>query len=414
MDSSPTPFWQNFGFFFNYLKQEKLYYQITLLALANVLLIIPVIIIQILLAAMLLLASYKLAFEVLHTVSSGQLEYADSKVYEIDDKIGFKAMVMAVIQLLIFIFVYPRDPATGMVLLILSTVATPAYLMILSKTQSIVASFNPFNLVTIMTRIGSEYILLLLFFLLCAGFNLAFRYYLADLIPGLVGDVITAWVLYFLLVFTFLVIGYVMYCHADELGQDTIDTEVFETRAANEEDPIKTRIKDLIAAGKPQEAINIIKQLKEEDNRTDLDVLLPQANDLLLIKNRQRPVDQLEQLMKENQLKAALQLVLDYLEDGHLIKPKDVNVQSRLIRYAFEKNQFSTVIKLCREFDKRYPLEHQDIVDNYFLVAKIYYQNNKTEQAQKLLTSLINKYSQTAQTQAISSYLKGIHKLAMD
>ncbi len=412
MDSPTTPFWKNFGFFFNYLKQEKLYYQITLLALANLLLAIPILVITILIAALLFLASYKLAFEVLHTVSTGQLVYHDSKTYEIDDKIGFKAMAMAVVQILIYVFVYRRDPATGMALLIFTTIATPAYLMMLSKTQSVVASLNPFNLVTLIQRIGTEYLLLLVFFLLCAGLNLGFRYFMADLLPGVIGDVIAAWVLYFLLVFTFLVIGYVMYCHADELGHDTVDTETYETPDHNQPDPIRLRLEQLLQNDQAQEAINIIQQLQAEDGRTDLDVYLPQAEDALLKQQRLRPVDQVEQLINKQQIKQALELALSYLNDGHLIKPKQASSQSQLIRYAFDKNQFATVLKLCRDFDQRYPLEHQEIVDNYFLVAKIYYQNKKTDPAKKLLRSLLSKYQKTANTAAISSYLTGIDKLS--
>ena len=116
---NPPPFWKQFGFFFAYLKQEKLYYQITLLAFANILLLIPSIIIVIFVGAMLFLASYKLAFEVLHTVSSGQFTYADGRSYEIDDKIGFKAIAMAILQLLIFLFIYRNDPPVGLALLIL-------------------------------------------------------------------------------------------------------------------------------------------------------------------------------------------------------------------------------------------------------------------------------------------------------
>ncbi len=412
MEQNPPPFWQKFGFFFQYLKQEKLYYQITLLAIANLLLAIPLWIISILIWAMLFLASYKLAFEVLHTVSSGQMEYADSRSYEVDDNIGFKAMAMAVVQLLIFIFVYRSDPPVGLALLIVTIVVTPAYLMMLSKTQSLVESFNPVNLMTVMTRIGTEYVLLLVFFMGCAAFNLAFRFYTADVLPGLIGDVITAWVLYFLLVFTFLVIGYVMYRHADELGHDTVDVEVVDTQTTHPEDPIKERVLQLLEDNKPQEAIGIIKELKNEDGRTDLDSYLAQAESLLVHENRQRPAEKLQDLVQARKLKEAVELYLSYADDGHLLKPESADIISQMIKYTFAKNQFNQVLKLCRDFDKRYPLEHEHIVNNFFLVAKIYYQHNKVEQSKKLLQTLIKKYSQTTNTQAISSYLKGIEKLS--
>lgn len=407
---NPPPFWRQFGFFFAYLKQEKLYFQITLLALANILMLIPSIIISILVGAMLFLASYKLAFEVLHTVSSGQLVYEDSG-YEIDDKIGFKAIVMAVIQILIYIFVFRSNPGLGLALLILTTLVTPAYLMMLSKTQDIGASLNPMNLVAVMSRIGFEYGILLVFFLLCGAFNLIFRYYMTQLMPGIIGDLFTAWVLYFLLVFTFLVIGYVMYRHAGELGHDTIDTEVVESHSINQVDPIKERIKTLIEAQKPQEAIAIIEDLQQSEKRDDLASYLSQAKNILLQESRLRPADQLQKLVDEKQHEKAIEMMQEYIEDGHFIKPKQANTLSLLIHYAFDKNQLKNVLQLCRDFDRRYPEEHQQIVDNFFLVAKIFYQNKKIQKAKKLLESLIQKYQKTADTKAVTSYLLGIKKI---
>ena len=408
------PFWRKLGFFLTYMKQEKLYYQITLLAFANVLTFIPIVIIPLLIAALLFLASYKLAFEVLHAVSSGQFTYADARSHEIDDKIGFKAMVMAIIQIVIFLFIYRSDPATGLALLILTTAATPAYLMMLSKTQSVITSLNPMNLVTVMTRIGFEYWMLLIFFLLCGAANLGFRYLMTDALPGIIGSVLTAWILYFLLAYTFAVIGYVMYRHADELGQETVDTELHESKSVEQVDPIKDRVKSLIAANKGQEAAAIIKQLKADDGRTDLDAYLSQAENLSLHDQRQRPADKLQQLINDKQYKEAVNIVFEYLEDGHFIKPKLASDMSQLIQYCFEKNQFKQVIKLTRQFDQRYPESHQQIVDNFFLVAKIYYQNKKVEQAEKLLSSLLNTYQNTANTQAVKSYLIGIKKIRRD
>ena len=407
----PPPFWNQFGFFFKYMQQEQLYYQITLLAAGNILLLIPSLIIGILVGAILFLASYKLAFEVLHAVSSGQLHYADNFNHEIDDKIGFKAICMAVIQLLIFLFIYRYDPPVGMALLVLTTVVTPAFLMMLSKTQDLASSFNPNNLIQVISRTGFEYVWLLVFFLLCGALNIMIRTYLPDVIPGIIGDLMLAWILYFLLVFTFLVIGYVMYRHADELGHHTIDTEVVESTAPNQTDPIKERIIALLAEDKGEEAIKIIQELKAEDNRTDLDHLLSQAETQVLKLKRQRPVDQLERLVQTGQHKQAIAMMLEYLEDGHLIKPKAVATLTQLIQVAYENNQFDVVLKLSRDLDKRYPLEHQAIVDNYFLVAKIFYQQDRIEAAKKLLQSLLKRYANSANTAAVSSYLAGINKL---
>jgi len=412
MSEGLPPFWKNFGYFFRYMQKDQLYFQITLLAIANILLVIPSIIITLLVGALLFLTSYKLAFEVLHTVASGQLSYQDNQTFDIDDKIGFKAIAMAIIQLLIYLFIYRYDPAVGLSLLILTVLVTPAYLMVLSQTQSVWPAFNPLNLVLVMTRIGAEYIALLVFFVACSALNLLLRYTLADSLPGIIGEVLLAWILYFLLIFSFLVIGYVMYRHADELGQDTIDTIQVKPDTSGHIDPIKDRIKDLMQQHKYQEVIAIVKELEAEGDRKDLHTYQQQAEQALTKQLRQRPEDRLARLVEDRQMREALAMALSYIDDGHHIKPMDPKPISQLIRYAFDNNQFNQVLKMSRGFDQRYPMDHQDIVDNYFLVAKIYYQHNRQEQCRKLLQSLISKYGNTANIRAVRSYLTGMEKMS--
>jgi hypothetical protein len=410
MSNKLPPFWKNFAFFFRYLQQDKLYFQITLLALANVLLLFPSIILDVVVGALLFLTSYKLAFEVLHTVAAGQLSYADSRTFEIDDNIGFKAITLAVVQLLIYLFIYRYDPPVGLALLLFSVLLTPAYLMVLSQTQSVLASLNPFNLVTVMGRIGFEYLLLTLFFVGCSALNYAIRLYLGEALPGVIGDVLLAWVLYFLLVFSFLVVGYVMYRHAEDLGQHTIDTLEVHSITEAIPDPIKQRIEELLPRHHYQEVIDIIAELETEGVRHDLGLYLQQAEQALLKQRRQRPEEQLSQLVTDGQLKEALEMALSYIEDGHHIKPLDPEPINRLIRFAYESNRFNATLKLCRGFDQRYPMEHQAIVDHFFLVAKIYDQHNRRPQAKALLSSVISKYQQTANVRALSSYLKGMER----
>ena len=412
MSDQPPPFWHQFGHFFRYMQKDKLFFQITLLAVANIFLVIPSIIITILIGSLLFLTSYKLAFEVLHTVASGQLDYQDNQTFDIDDKIGFKAVAMAVLQILIYLFIYRYDPPVGLALLIGTVLVTPAYLMVLSQTQSVLSAFNPVNLLLVMTRIGGEYIALLIFFIGCSALNLLIRFALADALPGIIGEVLLAWLLYFLLVFSFLVIGYVMYRHADDLGQDTIDTTKVKPDLSGHPDPIKDRIKGLMSQHKYSEVIAIVRELEKEGSRKDLHGYQQQAEQALTKQQRQRPEDRLVQLVQERHMREALTMALSYIDDGHHIKPLDPKPISQLIRFAFDNNQFNETLKLCRGFDQRYPMDHQEIVDNYFLVAKIYYQHNRQQQCRQLLESLVSKYGNTTNIRAVKSYLTGLEKMS--
>ncbi|WP_223786657.1 hypothetical protein [Marinicella meishanensis] len=133
---------------------------------------------------------------------------------------------------------------------------------------------------------------------------------------------IVAWVLYFLLVLTFLVIGYVMYRHADELGHDTVDTETVADQTSHPEDPIKDRVIELIAANQAKEAIDIIEEMQAEEGRHDLDPYWAQAQSMVVSQGRQRPADQLQALVAEGRFKAAMDMYDSYVDDGHSLKPQ--------------------------------------------------------------------------------------------
>ena len=138
-----------------------------------------------------------------------------------------------------------------------------------------------------------------------------------------------------------LVIGYVMYRHADDLGQDTIDTIQVKPVPGGHQDPIKDRIKDLMSQHKYQEVIGIVRELEAEGERQDLHTYQQQAQQALTKQHRQRPEDRLVQLIQEADMRAALAMALSYIDDGHHIKPLDPKPISQLIRFAFGNNQFS-------------------------------------------------------------------------
>ncbi|KAA3641648.1 MAG: hypothetical protein DWP95_06440, partial [Proteobacteria bacterium] len=306
------PFWRRFGFFLAYIRQDKLFFQITLLALFNLLLAIPSFIIQIIIHISLFLASYKLAFEVLNNLSRGEFTYRDSFSYQMSEVIGFKALGMPVLQLLLFIFVFRYDPSTGAVLLFLTTLLTPAFLMILAQSQSLIVAMNPSKQIQIATRIGAEYGLLTVFFVLLSGLNLLIRHLLSGVLPPLIEVVLMAWILYFLLVFSFSVIGYVMYRHADSIGHETMDNmedrQSSQSATQAKQDPIKQRIEDLLEAGDGQQALVIINEISQNQQRNDLNRYRLDAQHQARQQQTTIPTERIQQLVAKKQYHLAMQL----------------------------------------------------------------------------------------------------------
>lgn len=406
------PFWHRFGFFLAYIRQEKLFFQITLLAFLNLLLAIPSLIIQLFVQITLFLTSYKLAFEVLSSVSRGEFQYRDSLSHQMSELIGFKALGMPVLQLLIFIFLFRYDPATGAALLLLTTLLTPAFLMILAESQSLIHALNPLTQIQIATRIGTEYAALTLFFIVLSGLNLVIRLVFNGVLPAPIEGVFLAWLLYFLLVFSFSVIGYVMYRHADSIGHETMDdVEDRHSSKSNTQadyDPITLRIEELLAAGDGQQALAIIDEVCDNGQRDDINRYRRDAQHLARQQQATAPAEHVAQLVSAKQYRQAMIYIKKYHSDGHLIKPKNVATLQQLISYNAHNSNHAWVIRLYKQMARDFPKHHQDIVDAGHRAAQSLYQSNQADRSRRLLERLIRQYQQTTDVSQLKSYLIGI------
>ncbi len=398
-------------FFFSYMGSTKLFYLLSALAVASILEMIPIPFWGFLVSVMLFLAVYKVSFEVMLDVADGHFAFEDKYNKNISDTIGFKALGLPAIQLLILFFVTPQNPALSMALLVVSLFITPAYLMLLSQTDHVLSALNPVQLVEIVKRLGLDYWLMFGFLMVVGALVLLIEYLLNGLLPSWLDRIVYSLIYYYSLIFTFLVMGYVMYYHADELDHTPHDTE--DTRGkqnVDDGDPIKRRIEELIENKDPQSALAIIKDMQKE-GRDDLDALAHKAQNLLTVKSRQSPKEYLTQLIHQKEWSKATELWKSYQQDGHVLRPDEATDMGQLITHCNNKHQFAHVIQMVKGLDKAYPHEPQFIVDQFFLSAKILYQNKKTEQAGKLLQSIINKYDSKANVSAVSSYLKGLQKM---
>ena len=398
-------------FFVNYMGSNKLFFLITALAVASVLELIPIPFVGYLVAIMLFLAAYKVAFEVMLDVADGHFSFEDKYSLGVSDTIGFKAMALPVIQILIVILVGRSNPSLSIALLILTFFLTPAYLMLLSQTDHVISALNPVDLIEIVKRLGLDYWLLFAFLVVTGGVHLFIDYLIVDSFPLWIENMVLSFVLYYLLVFNFLVMGYVLYHNADELDYTPHDVE--DTRgksSVDDNDPIKRRIEELIENKDPKGAMAIIKDMQKE-GRDDLDALAHQAQNMLTVSSRQSPKEKLTQLIQQKDMAEALSLWKTYQQDGHSLRPDEAEEMEKLISYCNDKHLFAQVIQMVKGLDKHYAHAPQFIVDQFFLSAKILYQNKKPEQAGKLLQSIINKYDGKADISAVSSYLKGLQKM---
>ena len=404
--SELKPFWHYLPAFTAYLKQEKLYFLLLTLSITAIHQVLSIIFITMIINMLLYLALYKIAFDILRTTATGQADYEVATHINISDYVGFKALLLPFLTIIIFMLIYRTDPALGVAFLIIMLIIMPASYMLMAENGSLTEALNPHSILIIIKRIGFEYYMLALLHLAATMLPLLVAYFLSGKLVGWAEYVLFAMIYNFSVAWYFHVMGFVLYRHAEALGfnQDVMpQTQLFP------EDPIKDRIEQLLEEQQPEQALQAIEELEIHEGRTDLAYLKSQAQEQILLKSNRSIDDRITELIEQNQLLDALKAIAEMQQQGQQFRPEKINVLAKIIQYAHAKQQFKLVGHLIKGLDRAYPQEHQSIVDHYYMLAKILYDQGKTGKAITLLNRTVERYQNTAKVSGLKSYLRGIH-----
>lgn len=397
-------------YFLSYLQQDKLFYLLGGLAAANILALVPIPFWPLLVSVLLFLAAYKVAFELLLAVAEGDFEFRDRQDLGVGNTIGFKAFVPMLLVVLVVTLVLPNHWLLGVSLSVGILFFLPAYLMLLSQSQSVSAALNPLALVEVVVRVGLDYVLLAAVVLLLSWVRDWLEGFLLELEPQWLVMVVFYFVAYYLLAFMFVMMGYVIYSHADDLGVVLPDVEDVTGKIdLDAGDPVRQRVVELIGNQRPQEALQVVEEL-EREGRGDLGVLKAQAMNLLRLESHHSAAQQWQQLIERKQWREAAEFwkSADDVDALVLSGPEPV---ARLIDWCHERHYDGLAVQLCLSLEKHYPDSEQMVVDYLFLAAKLLYQNKQVLQAVRLLERTIGRYQQRANVGALQSYLTGLHKM---
>ena len=404
--SKLKPFWHYMPAFFAYMNQEKLYFLLMGLSIAAIHRVVYIIIVTWLISGLLYLTLYKIAFEVLRSTARGYDDFQDTTETLKNDYVGIKAMLLPLLPVPIYIFIYPNDPVLAIILMGLVLIIIPASYMLMAENGSLIESLNPESVITIIQRIGKEYYVLTALYIAITALAMVLINVLQDTLGNWMEYILIAAVYNFSVVWVFHIIGFVLYRHAEVLGFDESpipETELFS------EDPIKERIELLLEQEQAEEALKTIHDLQTNQQRTDLAYLKSQAEDQLRLQQRDSDDARISTLIENQDFMTALEKIDALLKRGRTFRPENIEHLDTIIQYARGKQKFNTVTVLIKGLDKHYPQEHQHIVDNYFLLAKILFEQGKTGKAITLLNRTVARYEKTAKVSSLKSYLRGIH-----
>ncbi|TDT38536.1 hypothetical protein DES49_2513 [Halospina denitrificans] len=340
---------------------------------------------------------YKFAYDVLDATARGwdsppEIQRGTSSL------VLFKTI--GLFMVLIFGLVMIASVTGSMLLLIAGVVfivlATPAAIITLAITGSLINALNPATWVDIMRTVGLPYFIAsLLLFMLGISRGVAESLLTGAVGAGFIGHIGLFLVGGYFLIASFHLMGYLVFQHHDALGvQQEVDAS---TRAAanDSRSPTLQQAEALVRDGNVDEAIALLYrelrtggQPEEHDRYRKLLELQGRNEDLLAHGREYIPV----LLYGVEQPKKALGVAEHCLKIDPRFEPSDPRQVRDLARIADRYDWHELVMRLTNGFAKRHP-SHPDVVENYYLGARaLFYGRGDETKALGVLRQLQKRF----------------------
>ncbi len=364
-----------------------------------------------------LMMVYKFAFDVLADTARGNMTPNVRQNYLVTNAIAIKVAFIALIieGSLMLLDKNGFDAQIKYYFVAFMAFVTPAIYMCLALTNSLFIALNPIKLFHVIKITHLSYFLFVGFWLSTISLHeLLINPFIFERLPVFLNGVVSSFIEYAFLILNFQIMGYIVFQKRHEfdlpsLGFETIvnDSVVIEKIVVN---PIYQRINMLLSDDQADLALAMISELqKEGDHSSELQELYKKAMERKLYTPTNMDVaTKVHRWLLNNEISRAFKMVISHLDDGKDFveeSPDDINW---LIKYAMQSNKTIYIPILLKDFHIKYPY-HADIVPNYFILAKLLYENRDTRDKSKdMLKNLIEKYPLDAHMSEIKSWYKGV------
>jgi len=361
-------------------------------------------------------AFFKYAFEVLRWSANGREQAPEISLTVSDDvsRYAMLLLVLAEVALLLLPLTFGDGYATALGLLL--TFAMPAMVMILAIDEDFFRAVNPFAWLALAMRLRGTYLVLVGVFVAALFVQSIIAATLYDALPAVVVTPLVFFVVNYLMVANFHLIGWVIHEHADELGYsghielqasppaeegpDALIIDSARRRAATGDvDGAIALLRDEIAVRPDAVALHEEYRhwLREADAQSELLGNAKHYISALLAHDREHPA-----------LDVAREALA--LDPGFALdKPEDV---TRLGAAAAAAGQSQLALNLLGGFHKRFR-NHADIARNYLLAAKIMAERmNREMQARALLQQIKVVLPNDPLIPEVDGYLAFLDRLA--
>ena len=424
------PFWERIPKFFIYPARVDALMYLGMLAIASVIIFVPLI--GILLYLALSYAILKYAFLILNHTARGNLGPPQilSDNYREYKWLPFKQSVVFLLIALVVTGVAFVTPALAFIAVLFLMFAMPASTMSLAINRSIGDALNPLTLATVMKRIGWPYLILYVFLLLLAARSSATQLFLAAVAPGWLLIQLTTFVSAYFTVIMFHMMGYVVYQYHEELGFEdvrefaeldsvkrgsrTSASVVTSSLAAEPVDPFEVELNVLINEGKIDEAKQRMRRRMEGPAGTLADrekyhKLLQLARDAT--ESSAHGLEYIRALIHTGDGTKAVQVYEDCVSLDSAFQIPDGRQSFRLAERAHAMSRNDTALRLLNRFAKRFA-NHELTADAFLLAAKLLCEHKgQDQQALTILDGLLRQFPGHKLSGEIEEYRAFVQRL---
>ena len=358
-------------------------------------------------------AFFQYAFEVLRWSANGRAQAPEIAV-SVSEGVGRYATLLLIVlnAIVVLLFVF-AGPGVAVVAGALLAFATPAMMMILALEEGVGRALNPMAWLLIAARIGRPYFVLIGFFVAALIVQSISTVWLGQVLPGFVATPLASFVVNYLMIANFHLIGSVIHDQREMLGYAG-HLQFHDQKRDDVSKAIIDSARHAAAAGDLRGAANLLKEeLKahpqsvalHDEYRHALQVLDAKAElaqhgrayiPVLLAQDRDRRA---VEVARQCQLLDAA-FTLD--------KPEDV---TRLAHDAADAGHAQLALSVLAGFHKRFR-NHADIGRNYLLAAKLLAEKmNKEMQARAMLNQIKLTLPNDPVIPQVDDYLAFLDKL---
>lgn len=364
---------------------------------------------------------YKFAFDVLADTARGHMRPAIRHNYLVTNAIAVKVALLALLieGSLMWMNHNGYDGQEKYYFLMIAAFLTPAIYMILALTNSLYMALNPLIIFKVIRTAHLSYFLFVGFWLATISLHeVIINPFVFNYFPIFLNGIVSSFIEYSFLILNFQIMGYIIFQNRDAFELESIgfgvvtdDNVVIEKIVVN---PIYDRMKMLLADDQAELALAMAIELKKDgDHSAELEGLYKKAMQRKLYNPSNVDIaNKIHRRIKNQQISQAFNMLIEHLDEGKDFVEESPEDISPLVKHAAQINKPQYIAPLLKEYHVKYPY-HCDIVPNYFILAKILYDDRATrDKSKELLKGLISKYPGDKHMTEIKSWYKGVELMS--